>query len=65
VQGDGVMNKCKSCNHDCHCGGKEHIDEYLDVCQCGNCDCHEKAQDLSYENNGVVVDDTGECESCQ
>jgi len=59
------MNKCKRCNHDCHCGGKEHIDEYLDVCQCGNCDCHEKAQDLSYENNGVVVDDTGECESCQ
>ena len=19
------MNKCKNCNHDCHCGGKEHI----------------------------------------
>ena len=59
------MNKCKSCNHDCHCGGKEHIDEYRDICQCGNCDCHSKAEDLSYENNGVVVDDTGECDSCQ
>ena len=59
------MNKCKQCNHDCHCGGKEHIDEYLDVCQCGNCDCHAKAEDASYENNGLVIDDTGECESCQ
>jgi len=60
------MNKCKRCNHDCHCGGKEHIDEYLDMCQCGHCDCQQgKAEDLTYENNGVVVDDTGECESCQ
>jgi len=32
---------------------------------CGNCDCHAKAEDASYENNAVVVDDTGECESCQ
>ena len=39
------MNKCKQCNHDCHCGGREHIDEYLDVCQCGKCDCHSKAED--------------------
>ena len=60
------MNKCKRCNHDCHCGGKEHIDEYLDVCQCGNCECHAKAEDASYENNGgLVIDETGECESCQ
>jgi len=59
------MNKCKRCNHDCHCSGKEHIDEYLDVCQCGNCDCHQKAEDATYEGDGVVVDDTGECESCQ
>jgi len=60
------MNKCKRCNHDCHCGGREHIDEYLDVCQCGQCDCQQgKAEDSTYENNGVVVDDTGECESCQ
>jgi len=60
------MNKCRGCNHDCHCGGREHIDEYLDICQCGQCDCQKsKDEDLSYENNGVVVDDTGECESCQ
>ena len=60
------MNKCKQCNHDCHCGGKEHIDEYLDVCQCGRCDCQQgKAEDLTYENDGVVEDDTGECEACQ
>jgi hypothetical protein len=51
------MNKCKRCNHDCHCGGKEHIDEYLDVCQCGNCDCRKP--------EGMIVDDTGECEACQ
>ena len=60
------MNKCKRCNHDCHCGGKEHIDEYLDICQCGQCDClQSKAEDSTYENNSVIVDDTGECESCQ
>ena len=60
------MDKCKNCNHDWHCGGKEHIDEYLDICQCGQCNCQKgKAEDSTYENNGVVVDDTGECESCQ
>ena len=54
------MNKCKQCNHDCHCGGKEHIDESLDICQCVSCDCQGKAEDASYENNGGVVDDTGD-----
>ena len=24
-----------------------------------------KAEDLTYENNGLVIDDTNECESCQ
>ena len=25
----------------------------------------EKAEQDTYENNGLVIDDTGECESCQ
>jgi len=25
----------------------------------------EKAEQETYENNGLVIDDTGECESCQ
>ena len=25
----------------------------------------EKAEQATYENNGLVIDDTGECESCQ
>ena len=60
------MDKCKNCNHDCHCS-REHIDEYLDICSCNICNCEKsKAQDLTYESNGgLVIDDTGECESCQ
>ena len=40
------MVKCKDCNHDCHCkatlsglGDQEHIDEYLDICPCKECNC--------------------------
>ena len=61
---------CKKCNHLCHCIEADHSD-----CKCENCECNNKrtykkhkdwATDMSYENNGgVVVDDTGECESCQ
>ena len=55
---------CKKCNHLCHCIEADHSD-----CKCENCECkkgQEKAEDLSYENNGgLVIDDTGECESCQ
>ena len=48
------------------------------ACTCENCECKKKkdkrtyktrkewATDLSFENiGGLVVDDTGECESCQ
>jgi len=41
------------------------------ICNCQSCDCAKsKAQDLTYEyaggeNGGLVIDDTGECESCQ
>ena len=62
------MNKCSKCNHDCHCSGDLHADEY-GTCVCENCECKnkkDKAEDSTYENNGgLVIDDTGECESCQ
>ena len=65
---------CKKCNHLCHCIEADH-----EGCKCDSCECNTKAEDkrtykthkewandMSYENNGgVVIDDTGECESCQ
>ena len=52
---------CKKCNHLCHCIESDHSD-----CKCENCECNSRAEDLSYENNGgLVIADTGECESCQ
>ena len=54
------MSTCKDCNHDCHCKEGKHIDEYLDYCPCGNCNCKEDKRtytnikdhgtDMSYEN---------------
>ena len=32
------MTKCKKCNHDCHCNGDLHADEY-GLCVCENCQC--------------------------
>ena len=62
------MVKCKKCHHDCHCDGDLHADEY-GTFACENCECKngkDKAEDSTYENNGgLVIDDTGECESCQ
>ena len=52
---------CKKCNHLCHCVEADH-----EECKCEGCECNSRAEDLSYENNGsLVIDDTGECESCQ
>jgi len=55
---------CTKCNHLCHCIEADH-----EECKCEGCECKEakdRAKDLSYENNGgLVIDDTGECESCQ
>jgi len=52
---------CKKCNKMCHCtqAGSEN--------ECTNCECNNsRAEDQSFENNGgLVIDDTGECESCQ
>jgi len=50
---------CKKCNKMCHCTNAESE-------ECTNCDCNGRAEDQSFENDGgLVVDDTGECESCQ
>ena len=71
------MSKFKNCNCDCHCGERLHSHHYDgDLCTCDNCKCKqdkrtykthkEWANDMSYENNGgLVIDDTGECDSCQ
>ena len=62
------MTKCKNCHCDCHCNGELHADVY-GTCACENCECKkskDKAEDSTYENNGgLLIDDTGECESCQ
>ena len=47
---------CKKCNKMCHCTNVEG--------ECTNCDCGSREEDSTYEG-GVVIDDTGECESCQ
>jgi len=52
---------CKKCGHLCHC-----IEEDHEGCKCGVCDCAKsKAKDQTNESGGLVIDDTGECESCQ
>ena len=65
------MTKCKNCGCNCHCSLEEHSDMY-GVCSCSACMC-KKQNDKSKVNivrekvfGGVtVVDDTGECETCQ
>ena len=52
---------CKKCNHLCHCMEADH-----EKCKCDGCDCNGREKDRSFENEGgLVIDDTGECESCQ
>ena len=55
-----MTKKCKNCNCDCHCDGDTHGDVYGE-CPCQNCKCRE----VKDEPEGRVVDETGECESCQ
>jgi hypothetical protein len=45
---------CKKCGHLCHCMEADH-----DGCKCEDCRCSPA------EAEGVVVDDTQECEMCQ
>ena len=52
---------CKKCNHLCHCMEADH-----EECKCDGCECSSREEDRSFENEGgLVIDDTGECESCQ
>ena len=52
---------CKKCNHLCHCIEADH-----EGCKCDGCNCNGREEDKSFENEGgLVIDDTGECESCQ
>ena len=53
------MNKvCKKCGHSCHCMTGSH-----EECQCENCEC--KPQPQQSIDQGLVIDDTNECEWCQ
>jgi len=52
---------CKKCNHLCHCMEADH-----EECKCDGCECSSREEDRSFENEGgLIIDDTGECESCQ
>ena len=45
-------------NKMCHCTNAESG-------ECEKCECNGREEDSTYEGGGVVIDDTGECESCQ
>ena len=62
-----MTNKCNSCLFKCNSQDSLHTHHYdNDVCTCEQCNCDKsKAQDKTYESGGLVIDDTGECESCQ
>tara|TARA_R100000750_G_C2251117_1_gene60115 strand:- start:271 stop:465 length:195 start_codon:yes stop_codon:yes gene_type:complete len=52
------MNKCIKCNHPCHCAEDKKLHTYIyGVCNCELCDCKDRAEDQSYENNGIMIDD--------
>ena len=61
------MNKCKKCGgKNCTC--KKSINEYARANPNLSYNTLEqmRKEDLNYKGNGeVVIDDTGECESCQ
>ena len=42
----------------CHCANEEQG-------ECQNCECNSKAEDILENVGGLIIDDTGECESCQ
>ena len=48
---------CKKCNKMCHCPNVEG--------ECTSCDCGQRAEDKSFENGGVVIDSTQDCEACE
>ena len=63
--------RCKSCNCLCHCSVVGHSD-MLGICPCQMCKCKNKEDknNVSIVKEKVfggvtVVDEAGECESCQ
>ena len=53
--------RCKSCNCLCHCYVENHSD-MLGICPCQRGKCDSKGVTV---DEGVIVDETGECETCQ
>jgi len=62
-----MTNRCNNCHCKCHCDDELHTHHYDgDVCSCEQCNCEQSnAHDKTYESNGLVIDDTNDCESCQ
>ena len=56
-----MTKRCKNCNCNCHCDRELHADVY-GVCTCDNCKCRVVKE---AEPQGIVIDDTDECLSCQ
>jgi|TARA_B100000315_G_scaffold253873_1_gene293654 hypothetical protein len=73
------QRNCKKCKHLCHCIEADHEGCQCSGCECSSKEYfrhfdkktedkskqQERENDLSFENNGVVIDDTNECEGCQ
>ena len=53
--------RCQSCNCQCHCSVENHSD-MLGICPCQMCKCDSKGVTV---DEGVIVDETGDCETCQ
>ncbi len=53
---------CKKCGHLCHCIEADHVG-----CECANCECSGKEyfKHRDTKDEGVVVDSTKDCESCE
>ena len=56
-----TKKKCTKCNNDCHCNEDLHADVY-GTCPCEPCECKPVNETHS---EGLVIDDTDECLSCQ
>jgi len=58
------MSNCKNCNCHCHCNKQGHEDVY-GPCTCNKCECNSEAESVLENEGGLIIDETGECDSCQ